>query len=570
MNRFFICCCLLNLIISCQSKAPQVKFDQPVASLGELEAHSKEFEKPEVIKVTDHVYVAVGFGLANSILIEGENGNIIVDCLESDGVAKQVKAAFSKINNKPVKAIIYTHNHADHIFGSGVMAGDDDPEIYAHELTNYYIDRLVSVVQPIISMRSFRMFGIFLDEQSHINCGIGPQLDGDENVERSLRRPTKTFTDSLDLEIEGIKIKLVHAPGETNDQLFVWLPDQQVLLPGDNIYKTFPNLYTIRGTPYRDVKGWVNSLDKMRHLKAKYLVPSHTRPITDEEEIEKVLRDYRDGIQFVHDQTVRQMNLGKTPDEIVEIVKLPIHLSSSPFLKEFYGRVDWSVRAIYNGYLGHFDGNATTLIPLSKIDKAEKMAALAGGEKDLLAKAKSALGNKEYQWALELADYLLVLDLENENAKDIRFQCLQALGENQSNPNARNYYLSQALEMKGQVNDGEVPRPPAIVHTIPLASIFQAISVYLKAEDCLEFDQKAVFYFTDEKCYWSIHIRNGVAEVQPFAMENPDLEITTTAVIWKEIAAEIRSPTLAVASRKVKVKGGLNKFKKFMNLFLPE
>ena len=163
---------LLTLIFSCSHKEESTTPKNTTPATERLKKHSEEFDKPEVIEVTEGVHVAIGFGLANSILIEGENGNIIVDCMESNEAAKKVKAEFKKINNKPTKAIIYTHNHADHIFGAGVFAGEDNPDVYSHELTNYYIDRILNVVQPIISQRSYRMFGSTLSAEDHINLSL--------------------------------------------------------------------------------------------------------------------------------------------------------------------------------------------------------------------------------------------------------------------------------------------------------------------------------------------------------------------------------------------------------------
>ena len=554
-------------IFSCQTKKEKIFFEKSIDSVEELINHSKEFNTPEIIKVTEGIYVAVGFGLANSILIEGENGNIIVDCMESNEAANKVKTEFRKINEKPVRAIIYTHNHADHIFGASAMAGDDNPDIYSHELTNYYIDRLLNVVRPVIEKRSYRMFGNQLDAESHINCGIGPFLDAQENTSRSLLRPTITFKDRLETEIEGVKIHLAHVPGETDDQLYVWLPEKKVLLPGDNIYKAFPNLYTIRGTPYRDVKKWANSLDKMRYLKPEYLVPSHTQPITGADKIENILRDYADGVRFVHDQTIRYMNQGLLPDEIVEKVVLPGHLSDSPYLKEFYGRVDWSVRNIFNGYLGWFDGNAASLLPLPPKEKAEKMAALVGGKEKLFVKVKKAFAENEFQWALELTDCLIRLSYNLEEVNNIRYQCLIGLGEQQSNPNARNYYLSQALELKGKDLAMSIAGSQSMVESIPLAAIFNSMAVNMIPVKSMNYNKIALFHFTDLDENWSLHIRNGVVEVQPFAVENPDLTIRTTSLVWKEIVAKVRKPLAAIAKGDLKIEGGLGNFKEFMGMF---
>ena len=182
-------------------------------------------------------------------------------------------------------------------------------------------------------------------------------------------KPTITFEKELKLSISGIDIELYHAPGETNDQLFVWLPQKQALMPGDNLYKTFPNLYTIRGTTHRDVKGWVQSLDHMRSFNPEYLFPSHTRPLSGPEVMD-TLTLYRDAIQYVHDQTIRLMNKGYYPDQIIEMIQLPETVAKSPFVNEFYGTVRWSVKSIFNGYLGWFNGNISDLDPLSRAEEA--------------------------------------------------------------------------------------------------------------------------------------------------------------------------------------------------------
>ena len=325
-----------------------------------LEAHTSEFEKG-VIEVTDGVHVAIGFGLANSILIEGDDGVIIVDTMESPAAAEAVKAEFDKITAKPVRAIIYTHNHYDHVYGARVFAGDDNPDVYAHETFMPLVGQRSNVLQPAIFARSARQFGIPLPPSAFPNAGIGTRLVLSGGALANFMPPDKTFSDEHNFEVAGVKIKLVHAVGETDDQIYVWLPDKRTLLPADNFYKAFPNLYAIRGTPYRDVREWAASLDKMLAEKPEHLVPSHTRPISGADRVEETLTDYRDAIQSVFDQTIDGMNEGLTPDQLVETVKLPAPLAEKPYLQEYYGTVAWSVRSIFTGYLGWFDGNATNL-----------------------------------------------------------------------------------------------------------------------------------------------------------------------------------------------------------------
>ena len=176
-------------------------------------------------------------------------------------------------------------------------------------------------------------------------------------------------------------------------------------------------------------------------------MPGHTRPITQAANVRAALMAYRDAIQSVLDQTLAGMRKGERPDELVQHVKLPPPLADNPYLQEFYGSVAWSVRAIYADRLGWFDGNATRLFPLTERQRAAKIIGLAGGADLVLARARDALAAREFQWAAELADYVLAVDSVNGDAKRIKGQALTELGERQINASARNYYLSAAQHL---------------------------------------------------------------------------------------------------------------------------
>jgi alkyl sulfatase BDS1-like metallo-beta-lactamase superfamily hydrolase len=421
-------------------------FAQEFAGRDKLRAHTAEFRK-DVIKVTDGIYVAVGFSLGNSILIEGNDGLIVVDTLSGVDAAREVKAEFDKISKKPVRAIIYTHFHGDHTGGARVFAGDDRPEIYAH--------RLLVEREPDLG-RAGRdggnQFGGALPEQLIINAGVGPQFPrpaGEQRLtpgeNRGYLAPTKTLSeDRTSLEIAGVKMDLVLAPGETEDQIYVWLPEKRALLPGDNFYRAFPNIYAIRGTRLRRPEHYIASLEKMLGEGAQYLVPSHSRPIVGAEPTRAALTAYRDGIRSVFEQTVAGMKEGLRPDELVQRVKLPVELAASPYLQEFYGAVEWSVRAIYTYHLGWFDGNATNLFPLSYKERGAKVLELAGGEANILSRARAALAKKEFQWVAELADYVLASNPDHREARQLKAQAFTELAERQINATARNFYLSSA------------------------------------------------------------------------------------------------------------------------------
>lgn len=541
----------------------------------DLAEHSKIFKKGvEKVKGTNNIYVAIGFGLANSIMIEGKDGLIIVDTMESKEVAASVLSEFRKITQKPIKAIIYTHNHADHIFGAEVFTAEGNPEVYAHETTLYYVNRLLNKMRPIISVRSMRMFGNFLDKEGLVNAGIGPHLNFGPESTVGFVQPTKTFSDTFRTEVAGIKFKLVHAPGETNDHLFVWLPDQKVLMPGDNFYWTFPNLYTIRGTPFRSLQQWYESIDKMRDLNPEVLIPSHSRPIVGSEKIQEILTNYRDAIQFVHDQSIRGMNMGMTPDELVEYVVLPPHLKNLPYLQEFYGKTSWSARSMFSGNLGWFDGDSAKLQPLTRLKQAELIARLAGGEAELMKHAEEALKNNEYQTALQLTGHLVRLKPNNQQAKDIRVKALISLGEREANPNARHYYLTEALEIRDGFLARETGRPtPKLLHDFPLKGYFESLAVNLDPEASADVNKIVGMKFPDINQGYTIHVRHGVAEIRPRSPEEIDgmeldIKIIADSKAWKEMLGKIRNPLITLASFEYE-KGNTLAFASFLRMFEP-
>ena len=560
-------CSMMALIVVAACSQSQPPEHSAVESHPDLAAHSAEFTQ-DVIEVTDGVYVAVGFGLANAVLLVGDDGVVIVDTMESAEAALPVKEAFDKISTKPVKGIIYTHFHSDHTGGAAVMAGNDDPEVYSHESTGHYLNRIANITRDTTYRRAMRQFGTLLPEGGLVNCGIGPKLRFNEDSTLAILTPTRTFGSTpLELEIAGIEMVLVHAPGETPDQIFIWLPQKKVLLPADNFYKSFPNLYAIRGTAYRDVTQWVKSLDTMRELKAAYLVPHHTRPLTGADTVHETLTNYRDAIQFVHDQTIRLMNQGLAPLEIAQQVTLPPHLVRQPYLKEYYGTVSWSVRAIFDGYLGWFGGNATDLFPLSPDEKARRFISLAGSEQNLLAHTRQAVAEKDYQWALELSDQLLRISPESEEVRQLKAVALRSLGNRQIASTARNYYLTQALEIENKLYIGTMKlKDRKILSRITLEGLFEGMAVSLNPDKSADVDMIAGFRFPDTGEAFTVHVRHGVAEIQPKFPDNPDISLTVDSIVWKEVVTGFRNPAVALV-KDVDKEGGTIKIINFLSLF---
>jgi len=569
------------LLAACGGEAPEPAPVAPAGSPESLKAHSEELRR-DVIAVTDTVTVAVGFGLANSILVEGPTCAFIVDTTESREIAAEILDEFRKRTDKAIGAIIYTHNHTDHIFGAEIFAADiaaaADLKIYAHATTAAAVDNAVNIIRPTLAMRSARMFGTYLvADEELVNAGLGPRLGvtGPDGGSIGYLPPTIAFDDRLETEICGREVVLEHAPGETNDQIFVWLPDEKVVLPGDNIYRAFPNLYTIRGTRYRDVKAWAASLDRIRALGPAHLVPSHTRPVSGAGEIDDVLLAYADGIRFGHDQTVRGMNLGLSPDELVAFVDLPPHLKSHPFLQEHYGTVRWSVRSIYSGYLGWFDGEGAHLEPASPKERAETLARLAAEETSLTDAAAVALTEGRNNMAAELAHLALVADPRDDRARRVKADALNALALTMVSPNGRNYLLTQARELRGAltIDEGKPDeRSLSFTRNVPIANFMAALPVSLDAAAAQDIERTAEFRFADTGETFTVEIRRGVAVVSQEPAATPDIVIDTDSLTWIDLLIGRRRAAGAIASGDLSFPGGLGDlagFARFMGYFTP-
>ena len=328
-----------------------------------LKEQNTEFV-PEIFKFGDNVWFAVGYDVSNIAMIEGETGIILIDAGMSPVRMEKLRLKFREITHKPIKAIIITHGHGDH-FG-GIQAFLDEgshPQVWGRSgaLGNnvgFNIEANAGKQAGLTygNVRGARQAGIILPDSLHINNGVAAKPDKQRTMftrgkETAEFRPTHFFTEQRkQIEIDGVKFELAAASGETYDNMYVYMPEQKILFCGDTYYKSFPNLYTIRGSQYRDVQSWYQSIDKMRNENAEYLLPGHTRPVIGKEKVQETLSNYHDAIKFVFDKTIEGMNKGMTPDQLVEYVKLPEHLASQPYLIEYYGRVDWAVRSIFNGY----------------------------------------------------------------------------------------------------------------------------------------------------------------------------------------------------------------------------
>ena len=548
----------------------------------ELAEHTKHFSK-KLYKIADNVYSAVGWQLGNVAMIEAPEGLIIVDTGESVSESRKIMAEFRKVTDKPVKAIVYTHFHPDHI--NGVQAfvtpeqvASGEVQIYAHDSLLANVVAQGALVGPILGVRSGYSFGAFLDaaDQRDMNAGIGPLVKPEAST---FLAPTIAFADKLDTTIAGLPVQLLHVPSEAPDEIVLYLPNNRVLISAEvDQGPTLPNIHTLRGTKFRDPVQWVASLDKLRAYQADFMVPLHGQPVSGQARVEEVLRMTRDGIAYIHDQSVRWMNKGLTPDELVEKVKLPPHLAGyTPYLREYYGTVKHSVRQIYNGYLGWFQGDPVDLDPTPPKASAERLMALMGGRDKLLLEAGNAYLKGEYQWAAELASYAIRVDNEDALARDIKARSFRKLGYASMNINWRNWYLMSAMELEGKFNGDDIKQrsadmravllSPAMVKNFTPQIFLQNWITRVDPDKANDVSLTLGFTFPDINEQWALEVRRGVAELHRGIPEGTALQLTMDKTFMETLLTGESGLLKGVLLGDVQVQGNLLDIKTFLACF---
>jgi len=567
-----------------------------------LDEMFNDFHPPAVFTAVDGVYVARGYNRDNPVLIEGPSGLIVIDPGESIIGAQHAKDAFNaQLNNifdrKPVKAVIYTHSHDCHIHGASVFA-DQQTEIIAHEdLMATLYSSWFSQLYPSRIMGAVKMGGLLFYDDPGWYRGLTPHCRESFPGESGFLPPTKTFRGTLKTTVAGVKLELYSTPGETRDMIVVWLPAKKTLLQIGNFYNAIPAITTIRGGSLRDPMDYITSIDFYRGLNPECMVFMHgPYPVLQgKEEISKTLTNYRDAIQFIHDQTVQGMNKGLTPGEIKEIVKLPPDLASDPFLQETYGEIDRNIYYTFWRYRGYFTGKCRDLITQSPIEEAQMAAMVAGGEAELAAKAKDAMDQGKWEWALELADDVLLLDSANASARSTKNSALIALAGETINSQSRNYLLSEYLLESGQIPPNETAifagmYPKLIfalmddnaVRFMPMDALQRILAVNVNASKTLDTDQVVGLQLTDipknsptEPSNYSLHVRHCVLEAVPVAtpkagsrIKDAEFLIITDSLVWKNLVLGKITPQDAVSTAKVVIDGGdPEDFYAFMDLF---
>jgi alkyl sulfatase BDS1-like metallo-beta-lactamase superfamily hydrolase len=551
----------------------------PVSVHPELREHTRLFDK-KIHKVADNVYVAVGWGIANIIMVDGTDGVVIMDTGQNLQQAMEVLAEFRRISEKPVAAVVLTHHHNDHVLGTtGFVAPEaaraGTVPIFAHESLVAEFVTATGITAELQSIRSAHMFGSSLsaDDVRDTNAGIGPPFVGGPS---GFLAPNRVFKDALETTVAGIRMQMVFVPGEAESEIAVYLPDNKVLVGADVVADhAYPNIYTLRGAKFRDPMQWCRSIDVLRSFDADDLALHHGPPVYGHEAVATVLTNYRDAIQFTHDQTIRHMNKGLTPLELANTVALPPHLDTfSPWLRQYYGTVKHSVRQIYHGQVGWFEGDPVALDPTPPVEYARRLVALLGGREKLLAEARRAFTSGDPQFAAELTTFLVRIDHEDWDARHLKAAAFRTLGYAQINATWRSWYLTSAMDL-----DGTFPTEPYLARVraglgsadaiarVPPSMQIGSLPTRLKAEDVVNVRMTAGFRYTDAGEDYTIEIRRGVAEVRQGVPANPTVLVEGDRKALAELMTNATTLDVAVKSGRIMLTGSIADAERFFGYF---
>ncbi len=473
-------------------------------------------------KVSDRIYQVRGYDISNLSVIEGDTGYIIVDPLLSEETARAaMQLVYAHLPEKPITGVIYSHSHADHFGGvKGVIdeadVADGKTRVIASEGFMKHVVSENILAGNAMTRRVTYMFGNLLpiDQKGGVGVGLGPAVSAG-NV--TLIKPTDIImTSGEEITIDGVRMVFINAPySEAPAELMFYLPDMKAFYAAEEANGTMHNLYTLRGALVRDALLWSGYLHEAADLidtETQVLFGGHSWPRWEYDSIVEYLRKQGDAYRYLHDQTLRLANHGYTMDEISEQIELPPELGQAWYNRGYYGSVSHNVRAVYNKYLGYFDGNPATLHELPPEDVGKKYVEFMGGADAVLEKAQAAYDNAEYRWVAEVVNHLVFADPDNEAARKLQANALEQLGYRAESGQWRNFYLTGAQELRNGVEQATTIRTvsPDMVGALTLNDFFNYSAVRLNGEKAAGKRILLNFEFEDSGDHYLVDLSNGV------------------------------------------------------------
>lgn len=539
--------------------------------MAQLNTHAGLFQ------VAERLYQVRGLDLANMTIIEGDDGLIIIDPLM---VAETARAAldlyYSMRPHKPVVAVIYSHSHLDH-FG-GVRGVIDEADVRAGKVRviapDGFMDHAISenvLAGTAMLRRAMYQGGSLLPrgEQALVDSGLGKAAPRGGSVgliapTELIRKPQET------LRIAGVDLEFQLTPGtEAPAEMNLYLPQWHALGMAENATRMMHNVLTPRGAEVRDAKAWSKFLDDslVRYGdKAEVMFVQHSWPTWGGERIRTELADQRDMYAFINNRTLHLLNQGLTPLEIADAVKqLPGELDRKWYLRGYYGNLAFNVRAVYQRYLGFYDGNPANLAPLPPEQADKRYVAAMGGADKVLGLVRQAMEQGDYRWAAELGNRLVFAEPDNRAAREAQAAALEQLGYAAESGVQRNMYLVGASELRNGLPPYKGRPVEDLVRAATPAMFFDLLAVRLDSDKALGHDMTLNWDFDEPAQSFALTLRNGVLTYREGASHaKPDVSLRMSKATLDRIALKQLDFPTALKQDALKLEGDAGKFKALM------
>ncbi|MCK9364039.1 MAG: MBL fold metallo-hydrolase [Syntrophales bacterium] len=517
-----------------------VEGDAPPTVNPSLWRHAKLNKTIGLFKVMDGIYQLRGFDLANITIIEGKTGWIVQDGLSCRETAEAAMAFARKhLGNRPVSALLISHSHMDHFGGLLGVISDEEvkrrripivaPAGFMEEATSENV-----LVGKAMGRRAMWQFGTQLPASAKglVDCGIGNAIGLGEF---GILQPTVIVDHTpQEMTIDGIRFVFQNIPqSEAPAEMAFYLPDFKAFCGAEILNQTLHQILTLRGAKVRDTLLWAGYIDEslQRFGDAEVYFALHNWPVWGNGRVVEFMKKHRDTYKYIHDQTVRMINAGMRPDEIADAIKLPASLETFFAVRGYYGTARRNARAVYQHYLGWFDGNPAHLDPLPRQDASRRYVELMGGGEQVLKAAQEAFTRGEYQWVAELLNHVVFAQPDWKPPRELLARTYDQLGYGAECPLDRNLYLTGAQELRSG-KSGPSPEPVKsmeLMAQMPIENFLIAMAATLDGPAAEGKDFKINIVFSDLGESYLLWLENAVLHHRKGAPAgNADATLTLT------------------------------------------
>jgi alkyl sulfatase BDS1-like metallo-beta-lactamase superfamily hydrolase len=521
-----------------------------------------------LFKVEDGVYQIRGFDLSVMSIVASDHGYVVIDPLVSAETARAgMELVYKHLGRKPVVAVIYTHSHVDHWGGvKGVISQEEvDAGTVKVIAPVGFLEAAISeniIAGNVMPRRASYMYGNLLprDPKGQIGSGLGQSTSFGKIT---LIEPTDYVTATGQvITVDGLDIEFQLTPDtEAPAEMNFLFPKYRALCMAENCSHNMHNLYTLRGAQVRDAKGWAHYIDEAIDLFAgRYdvIFASHHWPTWGEARGREFLARQRDMYKYLHDETLRLANHGYTILEIPELIELPPELFNAWYNRGYYGSINHNVKAIYQRYLGFFDGNPANLHPLPPEEAGKCYVEFMGGADALLEKARQSFAQGDYRWVAQVVNHLVFADPANEAARNLQADTLEQLGYQAESGPWRNFYLSAAKELRDGVQDLAAPKGVSAdaLRATPLEMFFDQLAVRLNGPKAAGKRYVLNLHATDLGEQYVITVEHGVLNYRRGApAADADASVTFTRKALDQVLLGEATLPQKMAAGEIKIEG---------------